>query len=92
MALVSLLPKLKNMVLESLLPKLRVRWFTDNQNMVQVGSHIIELQAEALTVFFIALEGQVQIEPECIPQTCNEREDWLSCIVSLSMVVLNSRD
>ena len=61
------------MVLESLMEKLknqRVRWFTDNQNVVrilQTGSKKQDLQCEALAIFSMTLKYQMQIESEWIP-------------------------
>ena len=54
--------KAVRMVLESLVPKLkneRVRWFSDNQNVVMIlniGSKKPDLQKEALAVFSIAAQ------------------------------------
>ena len=75
------------MVLESLTPKLkneRIRWFSDNQNVVrilQTGSRKPDLQKEALAIFSVALSGQIRIEPEWIPRTQNEQADALSRII-----------
>ena len=75
------------MVLEALKAKLtneRVRWFTDNQNVVRilmVGSRKPDLQAEALAVFSISLAHHLHIEPEWVPRKNNETADYLSRIV-----------
>ena len=75
------------MVLESLAPKLkneRLKWFSDNQNVVrilQTGSWKPDLQTEALAIFSAALGGQTRIEPEWIPRTQNEQADLLSHII-----------
>ena len=72
------------MVLESLIPKLkneRVRWFSDNQNVVrimEVGSKKPQLQEEALAVFSIATQNLVRIEPQWIPQSENQKADYLN--------------
>ena len=72
------------MVLESLIPKLkneRVRWFSDNQNVVrimEVGSKKPQLQEEALAVFSIATQNLVRIEPQWILQSENQKADYLS--------------
>ena len=72
------------MVLESLIPKLkneRVRWFSDNQNVVrilEVGSKKPQLQEEALAVFSIAAQNLVRIEPQWIPRSENQKADYLS--------------
>ena len=74
------------MVLESLMEKLRnqrVRWFSDNQNVVrilQTGSKKHDLQCEALAIFSMSLKYQLRIEPEWIPRTLNQQADWLSRI------------
>ena len=69
------------MVLESLIPKLkneRVRWFSDNQNVVRimkVGSKKPQLQEEALAIFSIATQNLVRIEPEWIPRSENQKAE-----------------
>ena len=75
LVLVSVATKLVNM---------RVRWFTDNQNVVrilQVGSRKPELHEIALRVFSLAIECQIRLEPEWVPRELNERADFLSRIV-----------
>ena len=78
--------KAVRMVLESLLPKLknkRVRWFSDNQNVVRIletGSKKPLLQKEAIAVFSIAARSLIHIEPEWIPRTENQQADYLSRI------------
>ena len=70
--------------LESKLSNERVRWFTDNQNVVrilQVGSRKPDLQAEALAIFSISLAQHIHIEPEWVPRRDNEVADYLSRIV-----------
>lgn len=62
----------------------RVRWFTDNQNVVRiitVGSRIEELQAQAMIIFKLALCHQISIEPEWIPREQNELADYISRII-----------
>ena len=74
-------------VLESLANKLlnqRVRWFTDNQNVVRiltVGSRKPVLQKEAMAIFRLSVSSQVRIEPEWIPREANQQADLLSRIV-----------
>ena len=74
------------MVLESLIPKLkneRIRWFSDNQNVVRIldiGSKNSSLQEEALAVFYMAACNFICIEPEWIPHKHNEQADYLSRI------------
>ena len=58
----------------------RVRWFTDNQNMVrilEVGSRKPELQHEVVKVFNLALCFRIQLEPSWIPRELNEHADYL---------------
>ena len=63
--------KAVRLALESFQSKLeneRVRWFTDNQNVVRIiqhGSRIPALQAEALTIFWCVLK----------PHSCRTRMD-----------------
>ena len=62
----------------------RVRWFTDNQNVVrilQVGSRKPELHAIALKMLALAVQSQICIEPEWVPRELNEQADYLSRIV-----------
>ena len=76
--------KAVQMVLESLIPKLkmeRVCWFSDNQNVVrilEVGSNKPQLQEEAFTVFSIATQNLIRIEPQWIPCSENQKADYLS--------------
>ena len=62
----------------------RVRWFTDNQNVVrilQVGNRKPDLHAVALNVFALAIQYQIRLEPEWVPRESNEKADFLSRIV-----------
>ena len=76
-------------MLESLAVKLRnerVRWFTDNQNVVMIllyGSKQPALQKEPFDIFALSTKNQVRIdvEPEWIPRDKNEQADYLSCLV-----------
>eukprot|EP00731_Ephydatia_muelleri_P008282 Em0004g620a len=74
-------------VLESVahkLSNLRVRWFTDNQNVVrilQVGSAKPHIQVEALRVFKACICYNIHLEPEWIPRDRNQLADYYSCIV-----------
>ena len=76
--------KAVRMVLESLIPKLkneRIRWFSDNQNVVrimEIGSKIPELQEEAFAIFSIAARNLIRIEPQWIPRSKNQQADYLS--------------
>ena len=61
----------------------RVRWFSDNQNVVRIietGSGNPKLQREALGIHEIAMKNQVRIEPEWVPQEQNQQADFLSRI------------
>ena len=72
------------LALESLVGKLqghRVRWFTDNQNVVTIitsGSRKPDLQKEAIAIYSFALSNGVHIEPEWIPRDENQKADLLS--------------
>ena len=74
-------------VLNSIATKLcntRVRWFSDNQNVVrilQVGSRKPNLQEQALKVFETCIIHQIRLEPEWIPRAQNELADFVSRIV-----------
>ena len=74
-------------VLESLADKLhnqRIRWFSDNQNVVRillVGSRNPMLQKEALAIFNTSVVHQVRIEPEWIPRESNQQADYISRII-----------
>ena len=76
--------KAVRMTLESLVSKLkneRVKWFSDNQNVVrilQTGSKKPQLQEESLAVFSIASKNLIRIEPEWIPRLENQVADYLS--------------
>ena len=62
----------------------RIRWFTDNQNVVRIltyGSRKPLLQAEALAVFHLCVAHHLTIEPEWIPRKDNQVADYLSRVV-----------
>ena len=62
----------------------RIRWFSDNQNVVSIlmyGSRKPLLQAEALTVFHLCVKHHLTIEPEWIPRRENQVADYLSRVV-----------
>ena len=70
----------------------RVRWFTDNQNVVrilQVGSRKPDLQAVALKVFALVVRYQIRLEPEWVPRELNEKADYLSRIVDYDYWFVN---
>ena len=87
--------KAVRMVLESFQSKLkneRVRWFTDNQNVVRIvqyGSKKPSLQAEALGIFSTCASNNIRIEPEWIPREQNELADYYSRIVDYDDWMLN---
>ena len=74
-------------VLEAIASKLmgtRVRWFTDNQNVVrilQVGSCKPSSQIEAVRVFELCVTSQIHLEPEWIPREKNQLAGYLSRII-----------
>ena len=74
-------------VLESLTGKLanqRIRWFTDNQNVVRIlniGSRNPLLQQVALAIFNISIAHHCIIEPEWIPREANQQADFISRII-----------
>ena len=62
--------KAVRLVLESFQSKLeneRVRWFSDNQNVVRIvlhGSRVPALQVEALAIFAVCVANHIRIEPK----------------------------
>ena len=84
-------------VLSSIACKLhntRVRWFTDNQNVVhiiQVGSRKEQLQALALEIFQLAVQHNIHLEPEWIPRELNQQADYLSRIIDYDDWRLNPK-
>ena len=70
----------------------RVRWFTDNQNVVRIvqyGSRQPALQAEALKIFSACVRHHIHIEPEWIPREQNELADYYSRMVDNDDWMLN---
>ena len=62
----------------------RVRWFTDNQNVVhilQVGSKKQHLQKVGMDVFALSMSNHIHLESECIPRELDEIADYLSRII-----------
>ncbi|CAC5423237.1 unnamed protein product [Mytilus coruscus] len=62
----------------------KVKWFTDNQNVVSIvskGSTKTILQNLALDIFSACLKYNVNIDIVWIPRTQNEKADFLSRIV-----------
>lgn len=78
----------------------RVRWFTDNQNVVRIintGSRVAELQAVALEIFSLAFRHQIKIDPEWIPRDQNQLADYYSKLVdyddwAINPMVFNALD
>ena len=83
------------MVLESFESQLqneRVRWFTDNQNVVWIvlhGSKKPALQQEALAIFDASVRSRIRLEPEWIPREGNQLADYISRIVDYDDWMLN---
>lgn len=62
----------------------RVRWFTDNHNVVRIMLNGIKkpvLQKLALAVFHMCVTYHITVEPELIPREHNEVADYISKIV-----------
>ena len=82
-------------VLQAVADKLRssrIRWFTDNQNVVRimtVGSGKDCLQEVALEIFALCMSHAIHIEPEWIPREKNEMADYISRIVDYDDWFLN---
>ena len=73
-------------VLDSIAHKLRnmrVRWFSDNQNVVrilEVGSRQPHLQTELLKVVELCMRHDIRMEPGWIPREENQLADYFSRI------------
>ena len=82
-------------VLESFQDKLqdeRIRWFTDNQNVVRIiqhGSGKPVLQVEALAIFSICASNRIHMEPEWVPREQNQLADYFSRLVDMDDYMLN---
>lgn len=74
-------------VLESFAKQLRnqrVRWFTDNQNVVRIvlhGSRKPVLQIKALAIFATCVSECIRLEPEWNPRKENKKADYISLLV-----------
>ena len=74
-------------VLQSLVDKLageRIRWFTDNKNVVSIllyGSKKPLLQKESLRIFQMGLMHQIRMEPEWVPREENQLADYWSKVI-----------
>ena len=79
--------KAVDQVLRSFAVKLaghRVKWFTDNQNVVRIvqsGSRRQHLQDGAMSIFEVCLAHNIRLDVAWIPRTLNDRADFLSRIV-----------
>ncbi|XP_069112417.1 uncharacterized protein [Argopecten irradians] len=72
------------MSMEHLLRDKRVKWFTDNQNVVRIvsrGSMKPCLQEIAYTIFRTCLRTNVSLDVEWIPRDLNDQADVLSRLV-----------
>ena len=59
----------------------RVKWFTDNKNIVGIvskGSMRADLQRVALDIFRHCLINGIQLEMEWIPRSMNDKADFIS--------------
>ncbi|CAG2202950.1 unnamed protein product [Mytilus edulis] len=62
----------------------RIKWFSDNQNVVSIvakGSMKPELQDIALCIFENCLTHNISIDAEWVPRTFNEKADFISRII-----------
>lgn len=62
----------------------RIKWFTDNQNVVSIvqkGSMKKELQEIALQIFSLCSKSNIIIELEWIPRSKNEQADYMSRLI-----------
>ena len=63
---------------------IRVRWFSDHQNVVyilQVGSRKPHLQEQAMKVFENCISYQIRLEPDRLPREENELADFIRRVV-----------
>ena len=74
-------------VLQSLVDKLageRIRWFTDDKNVVSIlcyGSKKLLLQKESLRIFQMGLMHQIRMEPEWVPREEYQLADYWSKVI-----------
>ena len=79
--------KAVDQVLRSYAAKLRghrVRWFSDNQNVVrviQVGSRKEHLQDGAMSIYEVCMRYGIKLEVDWIPRSLNDKADYLSRII-----------
>ena len=68
----------------------RIRWFTDNQNVIiQNYSRNSTLQAEALAIFAVCMNNCIRIEPEWIPREQDQLATYYSRIIDHNDWMLN---
>ena len=64
----------------------RVRWHTDNQNVVRlivkVGSMVRELQEIALRIFFFTSMRHIQLDLNWLPRGQNSEADFFSKVIN----------
>ena len=78
--------KAVSLVLASFATKLaghRVKWFTDNQNVVHIveaGSGKQHLQCIALNIFEMCFKHGIRLDIEWIPRSLNDKADYISRI------------
>ena len=61
----------------------RVKWFTDNKNVVRIveaGSNKQHLQSIALSIFEFCFQQGIRLDMEWIPRTLNDKADYISHI------------
>ena len=62
----------------------RIKWFTDNQNVVKIkekGSMQHELQQISLDLYSVCSRHNISMEIEWIPRTENDRADFISRLI-----------
>ena len=75
------------------LQNMRVRWFSDNQNVVrilEVGSGQPHLQAELMKIVEVCMQHNIRMEPGWVPRDENRLADYISRIVDLDDWQLDS--
>ena len=87
--------KTVSVVLNSFTPRLarhRVKWFTDNQNVVRIveaGSKKQHLQAIALSNFESCLRQSVRLDMEWNSRSLNDKVNYISCIQNFDDWTIN---
>jgi len=68
----------------NILKDIRIKWFTDNQNVVGIvakGSMKLELQDIALCIFDNCVQYNISIDVEWVARTNNDKADYISRII-----------